>query len=53
MRLTLQVVMRLLWVLQNVPGIQELMANNQVRFGTLDTFLIDKFTGKREEISGF
>jgi len=41
-----QVVMRLLWVLENVPKIREKIAKNQVRFGTLDTYLVHKLTCK-------
>ena len=40
--------MRLLWVLENVPKIRERIALNQVKFGTLDTFLVHKLTGKNK-----
>lgn len=43
--------MRLVWVLQNVPGIREKIAMNQIRFGTLDTFLIHKLTSELSYIN--
>ncbi|OXA48798.1 putative glycerol kinase 5 [Folsomia candida] len=47
------VVIRLLWVLENVPGIREKIALNQVKFGTLDTFIIHKLTNGEKHVTDF
>ncbi|CAN8022156.1 unnamed protein product [Ixodes persulcatus] len=38
-------VMRLLWVLQNIPGLQEATQAGKVLMGTVDTFLLWRLTG--------
>ncbi|ODN03587.1 putative glycerol kinase 5 [Orchesella cincta] len=45
--------MRLLWVLDNIPGIREKIAMNQIKFGTLDTFLIYKLTEGEHHVTEF
>ncbi|CAB3378540.1 Hypothetical predicted protein [Cloeon dipterum] len=42
-----QVTLRLLWVLQNVPGLKEAMRRDEVMFGTFDTYLIWRLSGGR------
>jgi glycerol kinase len=34
------------WLLEHVPGLRERAANGEVRFGTMDTWLITKLTGR-------
>ncbi|XP_044265706.1 putative glycerol kinase 5 [Tribolium madens] len=35
---------RLLWVLQNIPELKAALGENNVKFGTIDTWLLHKFT---------
>ncbi|XP_059475568.1 putative glycerol kinase 5 [Neocloeon triangulifer] len=42
-----QVTLRLLWVLENVPGLKEAVARNEVMFGTFDTYLVWRLSGGR------
>ncbi|KAF2350124.1 Carbohydrate kinase FGGY N-terminal [Trinorchestia longiramus] len=42
--MNIQVVMRLKWALENVPDVQQLIAQKRVRFGTLDTWIVHKLT---------
>eukprot|EP00003_Mantamonas_plastica_P031630 TRINITY_DN830_c0_g1_i2.p1 TRINITY_DN830_c0_g1~~TRINITY_DN830_c0_g1_i2.p1 ORF type:complete len:289 (+),score=44.64 TRINITY_DN830_c0_g1_i2:380-1246(+) len=37
--------MKLLWVMENVPAVQEAIANDTAMFGTIDTWLIWNLTG--------
>ncbi|KAK2582886.1 hypothetical protein KPH14_008961 [Odynerus spinipes] len=37
--------LKLKWLLENVPRVQEALANNQCMFGTIDTWLIWNLTG--------
>jgi len=37
---------KILWLMKNVPGIKEGIKNNDVIFGTIDTWLIYKLTGE-------
>lgn len=41
-----QMSLRLVWVLQHVPGLQEAMNDGNVLFGGIDSWLLYKFTGK-------
>ncbi|PBC34051.1 Putative glycerol kinase [Apis cerana cerana] len=41
-----QMSLRLVWVLQHVPGLQEAMSDGNVLFGGIDSWLLYKFTGK-------
>ena len=40
------VTMRLLWVLDNVPGLREAAERNELMFGCVDSWLLYKLTGK-------
>lgn len=37
---------RLLWVLDNVPGLREAAERDEIMFGCVDSWLIYKLTGK-------
>ena len=40
------VTMRLLWMLDHVPGLREAADKNEVMFGCVDSWLLYKLTGK-------
>ena len=40
------VTMRLLWMLDTVPGLREAAIRNEVMFGCVDSWLLFKLTGK-------
>ena len=40
------VAMRLLWVLEHVPGLREAADRGEAMFGCVDTWLLYKLTGK-------
>ncbi|XP_014256421.1 putative glycerol kinase 5 [Cimex lectularius] len=42
--MNVQVTVRLLWVLKNIPGLSEDAVAGNVAFGTIDTWLLHKFT---------
>ncbi|XP_067143455.1 putative glycerol kinase 5 [Centruroides vittatus] len=44
---TAMVVMRLYWILQNIPDVKKKAIDGQALFGTIDTWLIWKLTGGR------
>lgn len=37
---------KILWLLENVPGLREAAAKGEAVFGTIDTWLIYKLTGR-------
>jgi putative glycerol kinase 5 len=43
--------MRLLWVLDNIPGIRDAVRRNDVLFGTLDTYLIYRLSAGKTHIT--
>ena len=40
------VTMRLLWMLDHVPGLRDAADRNEVMFGGVDTWILYKLTGK-------
>lgn len=48
---TLQVTPRLLWLLQNHKEVQTELANHNLAFGTIDTWLLYKLTGGRTYVT--
>ncbi|XP_011648355.1 putative glycerol kinase 5 isoform X1 [Pogonomyrmex barbatus] len=44
--MNLQVTLKLVWVLQNIPGLREAASNGEVAFGGVDCWLLNKLTGK-------
>lgn len=48
---TLQVTPRLLWLLQNNKEVQTELANHNLAFGTIDTWLLYKLTGGRTYVT--
>lgn len=44
---------KILWLLENVPGLREAAAKGEAVFGTLDTWLIYKLTGGCGMIDGY
>ncbi|RZF44686.1 hypothetical protein LSTR_LSTR000638 [Laodelphax striatellus] len=43
-----QVTLRLVWVLQNVAGVQEAAKRGDLCFGTVDTWLLQRLTGRSD-----
>uniref|UniRef100_T1IVH2 Glycerol kinase 5 n=1 Tax=Strigamia maritima TaxID=126957 RepID=T1IVH2_STRMM len=48
-----QVVIRLLWVLDNIPGLRESINKNEVAFGMIETWLLWKLTGGQVHASDY
>ncbi|KAF4518517.1 hypothetical protein B566_EDAN004261 [Ephemera danica] len=46
-----QVTMRLLWVLDNIPGLREAVRRGEVMFGTLDTYLLYRLSGGKTHVT--
>ncbi|KAK4884714.1 hypothetical protein RN001_000985 [Aquatica leii] len=46
-----QSTMRLVWVLKNIPQLKQAIENKNVMFGTVDTWLLYKFSGGRKHIT--
>ncbi|CAL1676357.1 unnamed protein product [Lasius platythorax] len=44
--MNIQVSLKLVWVLQNVPGLREAASNGEAAFGGVDCWLLYKLTGK-------
>jgi len=42
----LQVTLKLVWALQNIPSLREAVSNEDVAFGGVDCWLLYKLTGK-------
>lgn len=45
----LQVTMKLMWVLENIPGLRQAADKGEVAFGGVDSWLLYKLTGKKWE----
>jgi glycerol kinase len=41
------------WILDNVPGVKEKAKKGEILFGTVDTWLIWKFTGGKEHVTDY
>ncbi|XP_014487614.1 PREDICTED: putative glycerol kinase 5 [Dinoponera quadriceps] len=48
--MNIQVTMKLKWVLENIPGLQEAADNGEVAFGSIDSWVLFKLTGKKRNI---
>jgi len=46
----LQVTLKLVWALQNIPSLREAVYNEDVAFGGVDCWLLYKLTGKINNI---